>query len=611
MGKEKSKMDTQSVRTRSMAKKLNSVNSDQNKINRKRGKSPIDSNESVMSEASKRKLKKSSHVEKVVASIEEDDQIFEMHAEGQLTDFASETEGEDEGKSGKTQSISTQTDTDEETEISLNSRIIMPNVVVHDKIDCSADSDVDDELEEGECSQHVVDVMEEEKQNSSAAEANLIDERINTLMAAFQNYFKKKLEDVSRVAELERQLAENKRHLEELKSKGTRVMGESGNDESLMNKDKDNDQHSEIMEYHNAFERKRGSTSSEDDLIDTSDEFTGALIVEKQLQMAISDKDRLEAGTSGQSAPDGHREKGHGRQNPKAPPEGKTPAEQRVVKVVQDADCSRARVYEVKGNEIEQRLKQIRIQQERLVNQAIPINRSVGESYLLVASHVDEVTREKILNNQYIDFAKLLKHDQPGVCDDDQKMIMVNRGGLSYWVPMADKNNTINGYVRWDQAFRVFLDIYTGKFPGRMSELIQYGHIIFTASYTYSWDNVYLYDREFRKHIERFPDRSWGIILQQAWSMFLKDRVNVTPTHYNKQNGRNTTDHKPGLSWHLCFAFNNGYCKFGSKCKFDHRCGLCGKFGYGTHNCRKAQSVISNHGNSGEGKDKQVEIKEK
>ena len=29
--------------------------------------------------------------------------------------------------------------------------------------------------------------------------------------------------------------------------------------------------------------------------------------------------------------------------------------------------------------------------------------------------------------------------------------------------------------------------------------------------------------------MERHPERSWGVILQQAWTMFLKDRVNTTP----------------------------------------------------------------------------------
>lgn len=85
----------------------------------------------------------------------------------------------------------------------------------------------------------------------------------------------------------------------------------------------------------------------------------------------------------------------------------------------------------------------------------------------------------------------------------------------------------INGYQKWDQAFRVFLDIYAGHLPERTSEHIQYSHIIQTVSFSYSWENAYLYDIEFRRQVERHSTNSWGNILQQAWTIFLKDRVNI------------------------------------------------------------------------------------
>ena len=56
-------------------------------------------------------------------------------------------------------------------------------------------------------------------------------------------------------------------------------------------------------------------------------------------------------------------------------------------------------------------------------------------------------------------------------------------------------------------------------------ELIQYNHIIYTASLTYVWGNVYGCDKDFGLHMGRHPKRSWGIILQQAWAMRLKDRL--------------------------------------------------------------------------------------
>ena len=168
---------------------------------------------------------------------------------------------------------------------------------------------------------------------------------------------------------------------------------------------------------------------------------------------------------------------------------------------------------------------------------------------------------------------------------------------MSYWVPMVDKNS-INCFEKWDQAFRVYLDVYSGQYPEWTTELIQYGHIIQTASYSYQWENVYLYDREFRKHMERFPSRSWGVILQQAWTMFLKDRLNSTP-QTSKANGvgNNSGQRKPGARRKLCYPFNDGNCHYGARWKFNHRCSFCDKFGHGAYNCRKAQAVANKRKN--------------
>ena len=94
------------------------------------------------------------------------------------------------------------------------------------------------------------------------------------------------------------------------------------------------------------------------------------------------------------------------------------------------------------------------INQLRLESLKSPDGRSMDDNYMLVASHVDEVTRDKILNHEYIDFAKLLRKDKPGSGfeEDQQCMMMVNKGGMSYWVPL-EKSNSINNYHKWDQAF--------------------------------------------------------------------------------------------------------------------------------------------------------------
>ena len=72
---------------------------------------------------------------------------------------------------------------------------------------------------------------------------------------------------------------------------------------------------------------------------------------------------------------------------------------------------------------------------------------------------------------------------------------------------------------------RVFLNIMTRSYPEKVTELLQYNHPIHSAAMAYNWDNVYSYDKEFRHHIGRHSQRAWNVILQQAWTMLLKDRL--------------------------------------------------------------------------------------
>ena len=121
----------------------------------------------------------------------------------------------------------------------------------------------------------------------------------------------------------------------------------------------------------------------------------------------------------------------------------------------------------------------------------------------------------------------------------------------------------------------------TSKHPSKSAELLQYNHTIHTASMSYVWDNVYSYDKEFRHHISRHPKRSWGVILQQAWTMLLKDQLRQDNTPFHKR--KDGRDHKE-----ICKRFNKGGCTFGLSCHYDHRCAIkkCGKYGHGAFQCR-------------------------
>ena len=129
----------------------------------------------------------------------------------------------------------------------------------------------------------------------------------------------------------------------------------------------------------------------------------------------------------------------------------------------------------------------------------------VDENYMMIGN-IDESLRSKIINHEYIDLGQLLPRDRLAR-EEDHRMELISRGGSTFFVPVADRESAgnISNFSRWEQAFRVFSNIYSKVYPDRASELIQYNHLLHTASLTFAWDNVYRYDKEFRLHLSNFP----------------------------------------------------------------------------------------------------------
>ena len=183
---------------------------------------------------------------------------------------------------------------------------------------------------------------------------------------------------------------------------------------------------------------------------------------------------------------------------------------------VREAEMSCARLYPVKGK-----------QDDPIIDLSSQFVHStmVDESFYLVAAHVDDQTQQKIRQGLYVNFTKLLPRDQV-LAEEEVKLQVVYKNGQTFWVPENDSATmTISNFNKWEQAFRVFSDIYCKAHPDRSWELVQYNHIIHTAAQTYQWENVYLYNKDFRIHLSNHPTRSWAIILQQSWTLCMKDKV--------------------------------------------------------------------------------------
>ena len=252
----------------------------------------------------------------------------------------------------------------------------------------------------------------------------------------------------------------------------------------------------------------------------------------------------------------------------------------RAEQMIKESEAAKARIYDVPGKDL----------QFLSAQKPNYYNGNVDEDYLVVGGFVDQTTRAKIGNGEYIDFAKLIQRDKVNH-EDDHRMEMINKGDVSYWVPLSDREvSAITNFGRWEQAFRVFSNVYSTFHPERSGELIQYNHVIYTASQTCTWENVYRYNREFRMHMSKHHmHRSWGVILQQAWAMILKDKLSHLNNNYQGQHNQDRKGNNgEGPRRKLCFDYNRGICTFGKRCKFDHRCSFCKKYGHRSYCCRKA-----------------------
>ena len=222
----------------------------------------------------------------------------------------------------------------------------------------------------------------------------------------------------------------------------------------------------------------------------------------------------------------------------------------------------------------------------------------MDNDYQMIDAHVDETMRKHILNFDFIDLSKLLSKNK--VREEDARLEIVNRNGMTFLSPVSERDAVkINSYRKWEQAFHIYANVITSKYPEKAPELLQYNHTIHSASTTYSWENVYAYDREFRYHISRHPTRVWNVILQQAWKMLLKDRIHWGDNQHG--GGRNNGSHNNHNKWSKspCRHFSKGRCTFGLNYKFDHRCSVrkCGKFGHGAHQCRLRDTATNSDDN--------------
>ena len=200
--------------------------------------------------------------------------------------------------------------------------------------------------------------------------------------------------------------------------------------------------------------------------------------------------------------------------------------------------------------------------------------------------------KAKIEKGEFIELDRLLPRDGHKKFSEDGRLeLMQHPDGSTYFVAAADRDRRINSVRRWEQAFRVYAAIYSRANPHRAAELWQYVYVINLAAVSYTWDNVSSYDYTFRQLMAQYLQRSWALIYNQMWNLAMRDPIGTTNRSGNmfmsNRNNGNSADRRQNSRDDYCWHFNKNRCKYGARCRYEHKCYYCDGSGHGTFNCQR------------------------
>ena len=218
--------------------------------------------------------------------------------------------------------------------------------------------------------------------------------------------------------------------------------------------------------------------------------------------------------------------------------------------------------------------------------------------------HVDTKTEMSIAKGGFVEVDKLIPKQRISK-PDEGRMEFVHREGVTFLVPKSDKDTQkITNVRKWEQGFKVYAAIYAKHNPHRGAEIWQYIHTINLAASSYHWDNVAYYDFTFRQQMAKYPQRSWGKINNQLWSLAMRDplcnKSFERNSNYNLGSRRNSGQN---FGENCCWRFNRDRCnRSASSCRFEHKCSYCGNPSHSALKCHKKRKHEGRRGSNEDNK---------
>ncbi|OCT74454.1 hypothetical protein XELAEV_18033432mg [Xenopus laevis] len=130
-------------------------------------------------------------------------------------------------------------------------------------------------------------------------------------------------------------------------------------------------------------------------------------------------------------------------------------------------------------------------------------------------------------------------------------------------------------FTNWLQAFCIYCNIMTEKYPGLAPKLFRHLDIVLEAYRSYGRVAWYIYDDRFRQKMAVQKTLSWGQKDVDLWMGMLMPRPLSNFSNQKSQvnaQGQSNAQNK----YNTCWAYNESHCKWQALCRFKHKCAQCG-----------------------------------
>ncbi|XP_061188703.1 uncharacterized protein LOC133196870 [Saccostrea echinata] len=187
-----------------------------------------------------------------------------------------------------------------------------------------------------------------------------------------------------------------------------------------------------------------------------------------------------------------------------------------------------------------------------LPNSSLPS--MANSTQLSLGYHVDNSTKQKIANGEYINLALLLVRDPSKL-----QVSTLSMDAQGQIIAQPKNTNKITSIDKWTDAFLIFASIYLTAHPNKTQQLLKYLHDVrLGAEKSQGWVT---YDEQYRLRMAINPNGNWGVIDNELWLVYMSPSV-----AYNNQRAS---------TYYKCFDYNyKGKCTR-LQCTYTHRCLKC------------------------------------